>query len=115
MKQFSLEECVTEYLKAGRDRQLAGLKAFLAALTGQNETAPPRKRRMSLKAAAAEIGRHPSVLWRLGVVENCGESYSGGRKVYDPDEIISYLKSPECAAKREQLRIARLSQLKETK
>ena len=109
---ITLEDCLKTHTLAPPDRQREGLEAWHAALTGgtpkHNE-----ELRVSLKEIARRLGKHPATLWRLGVPDNCGESYSGGRKVYLLQEVLVYLRSPACAARREELRGARRKQGKE--
>lgn len=106
---FDFETCAKLHFQSSPDRQRAALSAWHAALLVGSHS-PVSERRQSLKAVAAEVGRHPSVLWRLGVVKHCGESYCGGRKVYRLSEVLAYLKSPMCEATRAELEIARRKQ-----
>ena len=106
MKDMNFETCAKLHWSLPTDIQEAGLLAWVNGLTGCPR-APVRELPISLKKLATEVGRHPSYLWRLGVVENCGESYGGGRKVYRASEVLVYLKSAECTRRREELRTAR--------
>lgn len=49
-----------------------------------------------------QIRMHPTMLWRLGV-KSVSESF-GGRPRYQLSRVIEYLRSPEAAAIREELR-----------
>jgi len=49
-----------------------------------------------------QIRMHPTMLWRLGV-KSVSESF-GGRPRYQLVRVVEYLRSPEAAAVREELR-----------
>lgn len=107
MTTLNFEACSRAHLLASPERQEAGLRAWWTALTGEAQQATAL-RRLPLKEVAAEIGRHPTLLWRLGVVDNCGQQYGGGgRKVYTVAEVLDYLRSPACARRRAELQAKR--------
>lgn len=58
----------------------------------------------SLKELGAdpEVRLHPTFLWKLGI-KSVSENF-GGRPRYRLPRVLEYLKSPECAAVREELR-----------
>ena len=111
MKELTLESSLKQYYASSPATQQDALRALDAALNGATDH--PQEKRYSLKEIARLAGKHPATLWRLGVSDNCGESYSGGRKVYLVEEVLAYLRSPACAARREELREARRKQGKE--
>jgi len=93
MNELSFQQCTELHWNASKERQNAGLKAWHNALLGSEDSPPRIEQRLSLKELAKVLHRHPSVLWRLGVVEHCGESFGGGRKLYRENEVVEYLKS----------------------
>ena len=111
MKELTLESSLRQYYTSSPATQREALLALDAALNGAIDHT--EEKRHSLKEIAQRLGKHPATLWRLGVPDNCGESYSGGRKVYLLQEVLVYLRSPACAARREELREARRKQGKE--
>ena len=88
----SFEAISRLYWQSPPNLQQAALSACSRILRGQSS--PPSKNpRLSLKELGQILHRHPSVLWRLGVVKHCGESFGGGRKLYRENEVVEYLKS----------------------
>jgi hypothetical protein len=112
MEKLNFEACAKLHWSAPPDRQMAALAAWWAVLAGRPEQ-PVREPRLTLKELGRQLHRHPSVLWRLGVVEHCGESFGAGRKLYRELEVVAYLTSPACAARRAELRAARRAVRKE--
>ena len=99
----SFEAVSRLYWQSHPKLQQAALSACSRILRGQ--TAPPSKDpRLSLKELGQILHRHPSVLWRLGVVKQCGESFGGGRKLYREKEVVEYLKSDTALKYRAALR-----------
>lgn len=75
----------------------------VAAVLNGSERAKPAEARMGLKAVAAQVGKHPTWLWKIGVTGACGERI-GGRLSYRHSQVIDYLKSEAC-----RVRIAELA------
>jgi len=103
---IDFESCAKLHWAASNSRQTEGLRAWWAALTRET---PARSRAAAFtKKRRREVGRHPTVLWRLGVVDACGKTYgAGGRKVYLLPEVQAYLQSSACAKRRAQMQTAR--------
>ncbi len=109
MEKLTFELVLKLYFGALPSAQERALKVFHAALIGRDpwsSPAPPEPR-LSLNAISRLLGKHPTQLWRLGVVDHCGESFGGGRKVYRIEEVLVYLRSPGCAQRREEIRAKR--------
>jgi hypothetical protein len=106
---LTIESVLKLYFGALPSAQERALKVFHAALIGRDLWSNPAQPepRLSLKAISRLLGKHPTQLWRLGVVDHCGESFGGGRKVYRVEDVLAYLRSPGCAQRREEIRAKR--------
>ena len=105
-----LDQALQAYVVAQPNQQQAALAAFLNALSGK-ERPPEREPLQNLTQISKIVGHSPSHLWRLGV-QAVDEGF-GGRPRYRLSRVLDYLRSPECAARREELREARRKQGKE--
>ena len=106
----TLDKALQAYVAAQPNQQRVALAAFLSALSGNGQP-PEREPLQNLTQISKLVGHSPSHLWRLGV-QAVDEGF-GGRPRYRLSRVLEYLRSPECAARREELREARRKQGKE--
>ena len=107
---LTLDVFMTKYAPASAERKKEALEAGVRVLDGEkNET---DEHFYTLKEVTPLVGlHHYGSLSRLQV-QKVGVSY-GGRLSYRLSDVIRYLRSPECAAIREELRRQRNKQNKE--
>ena len=107
---LTLDVFMTKYAPASAERKKEALEAGVRVLDGlKNET---DEHFYTLKEVTPLVGlHHYGSLSRLQV-QKVGVSY-GGRLSYRLSDVIRYLRSPECAAIREELRRQRNKQNKE--
>ena len=107
---LTLDVFMTKYAPASAERKQEALEAGVRVLDGEkNET---DEHFYTLKEVTPLVGlHHYGSLSRLQV-QKVGVSY-GGRLSYRLSDVIRYLRSPECAAIREELRRQRNKQDKE--
>jgi len=99
----TFESVARLHMAAEPERQQLGLRAWEAALRGDEvDAAPEGLHSLKEMGAHPEVRLHPTFLWRLGV-KTVAESF-GGRPRYRLSSVLAYLRSPACAAVREELR-----------
>ena len=99
----TLDEFLAQYMRAPIDTKQAMLKAGFRVLDGADPGQPEPLR--TLKKISAELGYHYTTLHKVHI-QSVGESL-GGRLKYKRSAVEAYLKSPEAAAIREELKIKR--------
>lgn len=78
------------------------VEAGIAQMKDEPGTGPEPVLFLNELAKHPEIRMHPTMLWKLGV-KSVSFSF-GGRPRYRLQDVLIYLRSPECAAMREKLR-----------
>ncbi len=91
----NIEETMRNLFAAAPDLREAALEAADAVLRGSGQANQASSPRMSFQEVARALGKTAPTLHRLGVNQNCGMAFAGGRKTYTVGEVEAYLASPE--------------------